>query len=112
MKTILIGLLALGSLSAFASTQEQSFSYPEIDGSYIRANSDMEKVCQLLTKDENSTLKGYSVYRVDYKYYHSVVRVKRSSNKLDPKVYHGSNSPTNTTPFKFRPKIITDITCE
>lgn len=62
MKKLLVGLLALGSISAFAASD--IFVEPKTNaGDYYHAKSDKDKLCQILTESSDSVVLRYEVIK-------------------------------------------------
>jgi hypothetical protein len=80
MKGLLIGLLALGSISAFA---QEDFNNPRFRGSRISASSNKDAVCKLLSGSGTAVSLTYTV---ETDRAGSIVVVKK--NKMRVKVYH------------------------
>jgi hypothetical protein len=110
MKKLLIGLLALGSISAFSSDLK-TFENPSIEMkdhgvelSYsYRARSNGDELCKHLTKNDNSQIESRVVGRVFITPRNGVSSVTIKSSG-DMKIHRGHNVSIGT-------RVIRSITC-
>jgi hypothetical protein len=87
MKGLLIGLLTLGSISAFAQVE---FDYPAFKGDMIAASSNKDAVCKLLTGSATAESLTYTKDGVAGGRYGIVVVKNNRMRVKTMQVYQGS----------------------
>src|SRR5690242_11940176 len=109
MKTLLVGLIALGSISAFAQTD---FRNPKVSDSYILASSNKGASCDFLVGsrtsygDKTLHLKAYNVETKVLKGTFYVWKITRK----DPTGFISLDNKLRTVEVT-NPKVISNIEC-